>query len=180
MKYHLFIILLTLACSPAFSGCSADTQEAGQEKTVSQPLQQDLIEPCELITKSDAETLLGEPVKDAEKSEQQVVGMKLCMYNPVDETSMSFLQITLTQQAFMNPGGVPPSDIFNSIKEAHSEGRIDLQGFGDEAFITTGGLYILIDEYYISIGAGNIDRQSIRERLKAAGQTAIKNLAKLQ
>lgn len=169
MKYHLFIILLILACCPALPGCSPDTRET-----------QTLIDPCELITKSDAEALIGEPVKEAEKSEQQVVGMKLCMYNPADDTSMSFLQITLTQQAFMNPGGVPPSDIFHSIKDAQSEERTDLDGFGGEAFIATGGLYLLIDEYYISIGAGNIDRPLIQERLKKAGQTAIKNLAKLR
>ncbi len=175
MKYHLFLMALVFACTPALSGCSADMQETAQEI----PAQKALIEPCKLITKSDAEALIGEPVKEAEKSEQQVVGMKLCMYNPVDETSMSFLQITLTQQAFMNPGGVPPSDIFHSIKEAQSEERVDLDGFGDEAFIATGGLYILIDDYYISIGAGNIDSPLIRQRLKKAGKTAIKNLANL-
>lgn len=99
MKYHLFIMVLILACIPELSGCAADTQETAQDITASQPAQQTLIEPCELITKPDAETLIGEPVKEAEKSEQQVVGMKLCMYNPQHEDSWAFLQVTLTLHA---------------------------------------------------------------------------------
>lgn len=180
MKHRLCIIVLFFGFSFAFSGCSADKGETEPEKTLSQTQRQTLIEPCELITKSDAESLLGEPVKAAEKSEQKVVGMKLCMYNPADEASESFLQVMLTQKAFMKPDGIPPSAIFHSIREAQSEGRTDLEGFGDEAFIATGGLYILIDEYYISIGAGNTDRPQIRERLKAAGKTAVDNLATLR
>ena len=179
MKHPLCIIVLIVGFSLAFFGCTAD-KGTEQEQTLSKEQRQARIDPCELITQSDAESLLGEPVKAAEKSEQQVVGMKLCMYNPADETSESFLQVMLTQQAFMKPDGVPPSDIFQSIKEAQSEGRTDLEGFGGEAFIATGGIYILIDEYYISIGAGNTDRPQIRERLKAAGKTAVDNLATLR
>lgn len=179
MKHPLCIIVLIVGFSLAFFGCTAD-KGTEQEQTLSKEQRQARIDPCELITQSDAESLLGEPVKAAEKSEQQVVGMKLCMYNPADETSESFLQVMLTQQAFMKPDGVPPSDIFHSIKEAQSEGRTDLEGFGGEAFIATGGIYILIDEYYISIGAGNTDRPHIRERLKAAGKTAVDNLATLR
>ncbi|MCW8815700.1 MAG: hypothetical protein OQK59_06920, partial [Chlorobium sp.] len=62
------------------------------------------------------------------------------------------------------------------IKDAMSDNRTDLEGFGDEAFIATGGLYILKGEYYITIGAGNIDRAEIQERLKAAGKIALDNL----
>jgi hypothetical protein len=179
MKHPLCIIVLIVGFSLTFFGCTAD-KGTEQEQTRSKEQRQARIDPCELITQSDAESLLGEPVKAAEKSEQQVVGMKLCMYNPADETSESFLQVMLTQQAFMKPDGVPPSDIFHSIKEAQSEGRTDLEGFGGEAFIATGGIYILIDEYYISIGAGNTDRPQIRERLKAAGKTAVDNLETLR
>lgn len=178
LRYHYPAILI-IACCLAFPGCAKDSETTKQVNSIRKVSTNVLIEPCELVTKTEAEALLGEPVKDAEKSEQPAVGMKLCMYNPVDENSISFLQITLTQQAFMKPGGIPPSDVFHSIKDALSEGRIDLEGFGDEAFIATGGLYILKDKYYISIGAGNIDRSRIRERLQKAGHKAVNNLAKL-
>ena len=173
MRHHQFLISLVLGCCLAMLGCAADPEGKSESAT-------SLLEPCELITKSDAETIIGEPVKPAEKSEQQVVGMKLCMYNPQDENSTAFLQIALTQQAFMNPDGVPPSDIFHSIKKAHREDRIDVTGIGEEAFIADGGLYILINGDYISIGAGNTDHPGIRERLKKAGETAINNLVILR
>ncbi|MCG8341855.1 MAG: hypothetical protein MI684_03360 [Chlorobiales bacterium] len=177
---HLFSLSsFALVCCLLTFGCATDSKTPDQEQPTGEISMGILIEPCELITKTDAETLLGEPVKEPEKSEQQVVGMKLCMYNPLDEASTSFLQITLTQQAFMKPGGVPPSDIFHSIKDAQSEGRIDLEGFGDEAFIATGGLYILKDDYYISIGTGNTDLPEVQERLKSAGNVAARNLARL-
>ena len=172
MQHYKYLFAFVLACGLLFNGCKADTGTKSQTAR--------LIEPCELITKTDAETLLGEPVKEAEKSEKKAVGMKLCMYNPQHEDSWAFLQVTFTQPAFMPENGLPPSEIFHTIKDAMSENRTDLTGYGDEAFIATGGLYILIDERYISIGAGNIDRPQIQERLKAAGKTALNNLAKLQ
>ena len=170
--FPAFILVLSLTVS----GCTTGPK---QMESASQGSEYPLIEACALISKPEAETLLGEPVKDAEKSEKQAVGMKLCMYNPQNEDSRAFLQVTLTQPAFMPEGGHPPSHFFHSIKDAMSENRTDLDGFGDEAFIATGGLYILEGKYYISIGTGNIDRPHIQERLKTAGETALKNLAKM-
>ena len=180
MQHHfLAFFAFILVCSLILSGCTADTQTEKQPEPVLPGSEHQLIEPCALISKSEAETLLGEPVKNAEKSEKQAVGMKLCMYNPQNEDSWAFLQITLTQPAFMPENSPPPSEIFHSIKDALSESRTDLDGFGDEAFMATGGLYILKGEYYISIGAGNIDRREIQERLRSTGKTALKNLANL-
>ena len=149
---HLFSLssFAPVCCLLTF-GCATDSKTPDQEQPIGEISMGILIEPCELITKTDTETLLGEPVKEPEKSEQQVVGMKLCMYTPLDEASTSFLQITLTQQAFMKPGGVHPSDIFHSIK----------------------------DDYYISIGTGNTDLPEVQERLKSAGNVAARNLARL-
>ncbi len=175
-SFYASLLLVSLM----FSGCAADSRMEKESESVSQKATHPLIEACSLISKPEAETLLGEAVKEAEKSEQKAVGMKLCMYNPQNEDSWAFLQVTLTQPAFMPENGLPPSEIFHAIRDAMSENRTDLDGYGDEAFIATGGLYILIDEYYISIGAGNIDRPRIQERLKAAGKTALSNLAKLQ
>ncbi len=180
MRYLLPVVIMLLAPSFMLSGCNGSGPMETQQTPASKNTGAAVLEPCSLISKSEAEMLLGEPVMDAEKSEQPVVGMKLCLYNPVDTDSWGFLQIGLTQQSFMPPGGLPPSEIFGSIKEAMSETRIDIEGIGDEAFIATGGLYILQDEYYITIGAGNIDRGNIQERLKNAGVTALKNLASIR
>lgn len=167
---------LLAASSLGLGACSNDTPKEPQ--AVESPSQAaSVIEPCDLVTQAEAEAILGEPLKPGERSEQQVVGLKLCLYNPQDENSTAFLQVTLTQPSFMPAGGLPPSELFHSVRDAMAEGRTDLDNFGDEAFIATGGLYILDGEHYITIGAGNIDRTEIQERLKAAGKKALENLA---
>ncbi|MBF0586512.1 hypothetical protein INT08_02865 [Prosthecochloris sp. N3] len=159
-----------------FPGGCTNVSDTETSSISGQSARQGLIEPCELITREDAERILGEPVLKGERSEQEAVGLKLCMYNPVDTNSWGFLQVALTQSAFMPENGLPPSDIFFSIRDAMSETRQDLEGLGDSAFIATGGLYLLKDEYYISIGAGNIDRPDVQERLKRAGKQALERL----
>ncbi|MBL6955760.1 MAG: hypothetical protein ISR54_02895 [Chlorobium phaeobacteroides] len=176
MRHSFSFLAFLMVFTIALSSCSQDKEMEKQPEPALTTSEYPLIEPCALVTRSEAETLLGEPVDDAEKSEQKVVGMKLCLYNPQNEDSWGFLQVSLTQPAFMPATGLPPSEIFHSIKDAMSDSRTDLEGFGDEAFIATGGLYILKGEYYITIGAGNIDRAEIQERLKAAGKIALGNL----
>ncbi|ASQ91739.1 hypothetical protein CHL67_09165 [Prosthecochloris sp. GSB1] len=172
----LALSCLLAATSLELGACSNDTPK--EPKPLESPTEiRSVIEPCDLVTQAEAEAILGEPLKPGERSEQQVVGLKLCMYNPQDENSTGFLQVTLTQPSFMPGGGLPPSELFRSVRDAMAEGRTDLEDFGDEAFIATGGLYILKDEYYVTIGAGNIDRPEIQERLKAAGKKALENLA---
>ena len=167
-----------------FSGCSGNSPEkaekAGESATVQQQQASKLIEPCDLITAGDAATILGEAVKPAEKSEKQVVGMKLCMYNAQSGDSMQFLQVTLTQDAFMQPGGIPAASIYKSLKDNFEGMRTDVEGVGDEAFISTGGIYIMTGGYYIQIGAGNTSKDSVRNQLVEAGKMAVAKLKTLQ
>lgn len=135
-----------------------------------------LVDPCALLTKAEAETLLGEPVKPAEVSENPAVGAKLCMYNPVDEASMRFLQISLTQDAAMPGNGNTAASIFHSLKSNFEGSRTDFNDLGDEAFIATGGLHMLKGAYYVNIGAGNTSSGDIRSTLLEAGRKAVEKL----
>lgn len=178
--YKPFLLAFILVAGFSCASCSSGPDAGDAKTSARQNSQYPLVEPCELITKNDAASLLGEPVKDAEKSKQKAVGMMLCLYNPVDDNSMRFLQITLTQPAAMPPNDETPSSIFHDLKDGLSEKQIALEGVGDEAFIATGGLYLLEGEYSISIGSGNIDRPDVQERLKAAAGIALDNLANLK
>ncbi len=180
MKLAYAPLLCMLLASTLFLAACSRNEPNENKTTLSTSKTPAISEPCDLITKQEAETLLGEPLKEGEKTQEPAVGMKLCMYNPVDDASTAFLQITLTHKTFMKPDGVPPESIFNTIREAMSEDRTDLQDLGDGAFIATGGIYILSDGYYITIGAGNIDRAEIRERLKTAAAVALDNLKTLR
>ncbi|MCF8215331.1 MAG: hypothetical protein K9I59_00470 [Chlorobium sp.] len=182
MKPAHIIRVLPLCAVLLFTGCSSNAPEktdAGSGNTVVEQPASKLIEPCELITGEDAATILGEAVKPAKKSEKQVVGMKLCLYNARSD-SIEFLQVTLTQDAFMQPGGIPTASIYKSLKDNFEDMRTDIEGVGDEAFISTGGIYIMSDGYYIQIGAGNTSNETVRNRLIEAGKMAVAKLNSLK
>lgn len=182
MKPAHIIRVLPLCAVLLFTGCSGNDPEKTDIGSGNPAVEQQaskLIEPCNLITAEDAATILGEAVKPAEKSEKQVVGMKLCMYNAQSD-SMEFLQVTLTQDAFMQPGGIPTASIYKSLKDNFEGMRTDIEGVGDEAFISTGGIYIMSDGYYIQIGAGNTSKESVRNRLIEAGKMAVAKLNTLK
>jgi hypothetical protein len=183
MRPAHIIRILPLCAVLLFAGCGGDstqqTETGGGNAAVQQKVSK-IIEPCQLITEEDAAKLLGEAVKPAEKSEKQVVGMKLCMYNAANSGSMQFLQVSLTQDAFFPPGGVGTASIYNSLKDNFRDMRTDVQDVGDEAFITSGGIYIMADGYYIQIGAGNTSNDVVRNRLIEAGKIAVAKLKTLE
>lgn len=183
MRQANLIRILPLCAVLLFPGCSGNSPEktdAGSGNTAVEQPTSKLIEPCDLITAKDAETMLGETVKPAEKTDNQVVGQKLCLYNPVDTESTEFLQVVLTQDAFMPPGGIPTASIYKSLKDNFEGMRTDIEGVGDEAFISTGGIYIMSDGFYIQIGAGNTSNETVRNKLIEAGKMAVAKLNSLK
>ncbi|MEL7571269.1 MAG: hypothetical protein AAGU14_12010, partial [Eubacteriaceae bacterium] len=94
-------------------------------------------------------------------------------------TGVSFLQVSLTQQAFMPSGSSnTPQSIYNSIKSTISS-TARVEGIGDDAFFATPGLHILSDGYYIVIATGNSDKASVQTVLKEAGLLAVQHLKEL-
>lgn len=183
MRLKHLLRIVPICALLLFPGCSGNapekTETAGENAAVQQQASK-LIEPCDLITGEDAAKILGEAVKPAEKSEKQVVGLKLCMYNPVAESSMQFLQVSLTQDAFFPPGGVGAASIYRSLKDVFEKTGTDIEGVGDEAFIATNGIYILSGKYYIQIAAGNTGKENVRNQLVEAGRMAVEKLNTFQ
>jgi len=136
-----------------------------------------LIEPCELISKVEAEDIMGATLKEGQYSENKTVGQKICLYEAADDDSIVFLQISLTQDAFMAPkvleSGQNAKAIFASTRDAFPDGE-RIGNIDDDAFIAPPGLHVLKGDYYLVIGAGNIQRN--RLRLIAAGEKAVANL----
>ena len=177
---RIILSIMIIAAVAAFSiGCSqkdiVDNNASSDEAAVNNKPEQ-LIEPCQLISKTEAEELIGESMLDAEKSENEVVGLKLCFYESLAEESDRFLQVSLTQQAFMPEGDLTPKFLFESIKENFEDELMILDGIGEEAFIATPGIHILSGDYYIEIGVGNTSDDANIEILKKAGKKAVDNL----
>ncbi|AAM72883.1 MAG TPA: hypothetical protein DEB17_00660 [Chlorobaculum sp.] len=183
MRPAHIIRILPLCTALLFAGCGGNStpqSETGGGNAAVQQQASKIIEPCQLITQDEAAKLLGEAVKPAEKSEKQVVGMKLCMYKPASGEPIPFLQVSLTQDACFPPGGAGAASIYKSLKDNFEGMRTDIDGVGDEAFIASGGIYIMADGYYIQIGAGNTSNAAIRARLIEAGKMAVAKLKTLE
>jgi hypothetical protein len=170
------ITAAALLAALSIQGCGNPQQDPAGE--AASPPAQAAIDPCDLITRDDAAQLLGEPMLEGERREEGRVGMTLCLYNPADPDSLGFLQVSINQ-----PGGasfgVSPAQIFQDIRDAMSDGRTDLAGLGEAAFIATGGIYVLQGERMISIGAGNTSRPEVQARLRSAAQIALGRLQQL-
>lgn len=173
MRKRYIIISALLILTLIFAGCGSSGGSANSgSKTI--------IEPEQLISKTEAQTLTKLTLKDGAKTEQAVVGQKIIFYDSeATNTGVSFLQVSLTQQAFMPSGSSnTPQSIYNSIKSTISS-TARVEGVGDDAFFATPGLHILSDGYYIVIAAGNSDKASVQTVLKEAGLLAVQHLKEL-
>ncbi|MBU0967194.1 MAG: hypothetical protein KKA54_12545 [Proteobacteria bacterium] len=183
-KKYLCLFVSALILVAGCGGNDTSSESSQGKQTTVQATQRAAVcqikEPCELITGAEAGSLIGEEVKDGQYGEQKVVGMKKCFYEAANPDSVKFLQITVQQSSFMPPevreAGQSPQAIFAETKKMLADGRVDLAGFGDEAFIGTGGLHMLSGDYYITIGVGNPDRDGNRQKLEAAGRLVLDKL----
>lgn len=176
------IAVLLLGFALTLSACkSDDKQEKNSFPATENAKTGKLLEPEMLISKDEAEEILAESVQNGKKSETAVVGMKLCMYNAANPSSNQYLQVSLTQDSFIAPGGVNTETIYRELKKMFANSKTDVTELGNEAFIATGGLYLFKDGYYIMISAGNnIKNDQTIAILKAAGKKALDKLEKIR
>ena len=184
----LGLFLISICCT----GCGGEWKAGDENSPDKKPKAQTenghvagdkLIEPNQLISRVEAEAFVGEALKEGQYDEKPAVGMKKCFYGAASADSGKFFQISIQQTAFMpeaaRDAGKNPKSIFDSTKNILAEGRIDLNGLGDEAFIGSIALHILKGDYYITIRVGNPDGKENRKELEEAGRKALENLQKL-
>jgi hypothetical protein len=172
-SFRIFVRTAFIIFSLAFLLAYVSNNVRAADQSDSVPL----FEPCKLISKVEAEEIMGTALKEGQYSENKLVGQKICLYEAADSDSFAFLQISLTQDAFMAPkvlaSGQSAKTIFSSIKDAFPD-RESVGGIGDDAFLATPGLHVLKGDYYLTIGAGNL--KSNKGRLISAGEKAVANL----
>jgi hypothetical protein len=189
MKRTLLCILAA-ALVFALIGCGADTavpdQQGNQENQAEQPQDQgpyaaaDVIEPDQIVTLGEAMEIMGVDLAEGDKTDNEIVGQKLCTYESPDPDSFSFFEVTVTQTAFLPQeqidNGISPEGIYMMTKDNFVDTLEPVTGIGDDAFIDTPGLHLWYRGYYVVIGLGNSDDPANIERLKQAGQIAVNNL----
>jgi hypothetical protein len=137
----------------------------------------DTFAPCGLLTKEEAETLIGEPVRNLEqKDTKNPLGQKMCLYHTA---SSRLIQISIIRTADMEPGirknGQSASKVYRTTKEM-LDPVAQVQGLGDDACWGTPGLHILKGEVYVLVSVGNTGK---RENLELARRIAGKVLPRL-
>jgi hypothetical protein len=172
--FWLFIALAMLSLCAC--GAPAGNQGGAPSEAVASPpgdsAAAGIIEPSALISREEAESVLGISLGTAQTSEQKRVGLKQCLYESEDR----FFQIGLTQQAMMPTEQTQtPESLYRAIVE-NFEDAVQAEGIGDEAYFATPGLHVLQDGYYILIAIGNLSDEDNREKLTEAGRLAVKNL----
>lgn len=171
------LLMAFLMSSVAACGSDAAPSE-GQDHASSNARAVDVIEPSQLISQDEAESIIGHALDTAEDSEQERVGLKQRFYGSSDDLE-AFLQVSLTQQAAMPPEQTQtPEDLYRAITENFDD-AVKVEGIGEEACFATPGLHILEKGYYILVAVGNLSVEANREKLKEGGRVAVGNLRTL-
>lgn len=170
------MILLAAGCGgsskTASQGDSGAAKDTGTVKG--------LVDPLTLLTKAEAETFLGEPVKEPDnKDTKNPLGQRICFYEPVSDKVLTFIQISLVQNEGMaktlKDQKYDVKQLYTETKKGLSDVK-DVAGIGDEAFWGTNGLHILKGNFYINIGVGNTSKA---ENLELAKKVAEKVMPRL-
>jgi hypothetical protein len=168
-KVPLFLVVLLVASLITGCGGTASKQSPAPAAPPAATSAAKLIEPCNLVSKADAQQYIGQPLKDAEKKETPAVGLKLCVYTTVSEGSGKLLQIGITQQAFMPNNGQTPKSIYDALKNNFKDAK-KVDGVGDDAFISPPGLHMMKGNYYVTVAVGNANDPKNQDLLKTIGK----------
>jgi len=172
-------LLMVVFLMSSVAACGSDAAPSeGQDHASSNVRPADLIEPSQLISQDEAESIIGHALDTVEDSEQERVGLRQRLYRSSDDLE-AFLQVSLTQQAAMPPEQTQtPEDLYRVTTENFDD-AVKVEGIGEEACFATPGLHILEKGYYILVAVGNLSVEANREKLKEGGRVAVGNLRTL-
>ena len=169
------LVLLLISILSGCGGSAEPPKKAADSSPSTATTSVKMIEPCNLVSKSEAQQYLGQPVKEAEKKETAAVGLKLCVYSTVEEGSGKYLQIGITQQSFMPNNGQTPKKIYDALKD-NFKNAVKVDGIGNDAFLAPPGLHVLAGNYYLNFAVGNANDPKNLALLKTISKTVVGKL----
>jgi hypothetical protein len=144
-----------------------------------------LVDPAVLLTRADAEAVMGTPVKDSTVTTNPM-GQKILHYSPVTEgTKVRYVQISVNQTAAMpdrmTRNGMSAPKLFED--SARLLGAVQqVSGFGDKAFwggsgLKAGaGLHVLKGDVYLSIDVALGNEQADRQAAEGLAKQALSRM----
>jgi hypothetical protein len=174
----LMFCMILLAAGCGGSSKTATQGESGAAKDTGTV--KGLVDPQTLLTKAEAETLLGQPVKEPElKDTKNPMGQKLVFFSAVSDKALTFIQISLVQNEGMSKTlrdqKYDVKQLYTDTKKGLNDTK-DVAGIGDEAFWGTNGLHILKGSFYINISVGNTSKAENLELAKKVAEKAMPRL----
>jgi len=174
------LIVLVITSLFLFFGCGDGDSSSESISQKSMSKQGKIIVPCSLITKTEAEEILGVTLKKPElQDSNNPLGQKICLYSPTKDVSFAFLQISVVQTSAMPPNMVSSAmnaaKIYKQTKENMTDIK-ELTGIGDEAFWGTLGLHILTGDAYIVISLGSSSNPANMEKAKKIAGVILKKI----
>ena len=174
----LTVVLFAISCGGASSAQpttkpqATDQPSASREKTSAATVTK--IDACTLITKAEAEAILGEPAKDAEKTDNSIAGnlVSECKYASANPASIKAVAIRTSQW----PTTLATKYEFEQPKLSGAEG-IDVPGIGDAAIYRSNvkTLFVLKGNVYMMVMLFEID--SATDSTKTLALKALSRLA---
>jgi hypothetical protein len=181
MKKGILAILILLASAGMLSGCMGYAPPAPTPTPLPsgvtaspQPTPNPTQQPERLVTKAEAEVLVGNSLEEGKIEQTPADGMTLVFY---PSKQGRFLQVTVHQR---NDETAPfPGEKFEMLKLG-AQDPAAVEGVGDEAFIAPPGLHMMANGYYVAIACGNPSDTKNVEILKKAGQLVAEKLAEVK
>lgn len=146
------------------------------------------VDPCALITKSDAEAIAGGPMNEPLQDISEDPAGKGCRYFSTPESAMSrAVEINVWESDNLKRSmyGWPADEYFSRFKAGHENAGGDfeqLQGLGDDAYFWGSNVFILKSKYVLMVsargfgsGGEDTERKNKEASIKAA-QIAVGRL----
>ncbi|MGE5415586.1 MAG: hypothetical protein ACM3UZ_02245 [Acidobacteriota bacterium] len=181
-KWISLVLVFILVLSLQFGCGQSKVSDTSATKSETQSDSGAIVDTSKLITKADAEAILGEPVKEP-RVNTNVMNQKIYFFDPVKQgTKVRFVQLSVVQTAEMpekiTKYGTNAKSLFDQTTKM-IEGATPISGFGDKAVwgghgLKVGsGLHILKGDVYLNIDVGLGDGQADLEAEKKLAKTAL-------
>ena len=155
-RTHLIALLALLSftsCSQnnntaTASSSASDTRATPASSTASNPNELDA---CKLVTKAEAEQVMGEKLKDPDAGPASMAGGTICMYESPDSMSARNVTVRVESPNF-NWDKVKEDKRVEGEKMAPKRGRIrEIPGLGKQAYFARHVLHVLTDHGILTV-----------------------------
>lgn len=147
----LLVVLSTTACNQNNKAANSAGSASGASASAAKDSGSGDLDACKLVTRAEAEEVLGEHVKDAESGPASMQGGSICMYESPDSLSARHVTVRVESPNF-NWDKYKEERRIEGEKMQPRRGRIrPVPGLGKEAYFARHVLHVLTGRGILSV-----------------------------